>query len=79
MNKHDAYEQAYRNGYEAGRKDANILPGQNQLAIYDIEFCDGVGQLKRTIAEINQFGCSLVSVTQCGHSYTVFFKRLAHG
>ena len=41
---------------------------------YDFEQCLGVVELANTLQEINEFGCRLITVTQDGGIYTVFFE-----
>lgn len=45
--------------------------------VYDYQFCVGDDELQATIREINDRGYKLISVTQCGETYTVFFGRSA--
>lgn len=64
-----------------GEKET-VVVGPNFLAswfIYDFELCEGVEGLKRTMDYINRHGYDLISVTQSGDVYTVFFRRRACG
>lgn len=49
------------------------------MKIYDFTQCDGIKALAAVIDIINRSGYTLVSVTQFGHTYTVFFQRAADG
>lgn len=51
----------------------------NSWFIYDFELCDGIGALTKTIEAVNRHGYDIVSVTQSGDVYTVFFRRRACG
>lgn len=59
-----------------------VVVGPNFLAhwfIYDFEVCVGVEGLKQIMDDINYHGYDLISVTQSGEIYTVFFRRRACG
>lgn len=45
--------------------------------LYDFIRCSGDEELEQAIQTINQNGYDLVSVTQRGDMYTVFFRRYA--
>lgn len=45
--------------------------------VYDYQFCVEDEELEATIREINDRGYTLISVTQYGETYTVFFRRPA--
>lgn len=47
--------------------------------VYDFELCDGIGALKKALEAVNCHGYDIVSVTQSGNVYTVFFRRRACG
>ncbi len=50
-----------------------------QRAFYDYTECDGIASLEAAIRYINENGLKLISVTQNGDQYKVFFRRIAHG
>lgn len=67
---------------ENHEKKGTVVVGPNFLAhwfIYDFEMCVGVEELKETMDVINHHGYDLISVTQSGEVYTVFFRRRACG
>ena len=45
--------------------------------LYDFVRCVGDDELEQLIQTINENGYDLVSVTQKGDTYTVFFRRYA--
>lgn len=47
--------------------------------LYDFELCEGLTEMRDAMRSINQSGYELVTVTQCGDLYTVFFRRTADG
>lgn len=47
--------------------------------IYDFDLCGDLSELKETIRAINENGYNIVSVTQSGDTYMVFFRRFASG
>lgn len=59
-----------------------VVVGPNFLGswfIYNFEVCNGVEALKSAMEQINRHGYDVVSVTQAGRVYTVFFRRRACG
>lgn len=51
----------------------------NSWFVYDFELCEGIRALEKTIDAVNRHGYDIVSVTQFGDEYTVFFRRRACG
>ena len=59
-----------------------VVVGPNFLAswfLYDYEVCQSERRLRKVIDTINHRGYDLISVTQDGDVYTVFFRRRACG
>lgn len=54
-----------------------LLPPPPLRMVYDYQFCVEDEELEATIREINDRGYKLISVTQYGETYTVFFGRPA--
>ena len=48
-------------------------------SVVDFELCVGTEALKQTLAEINRLKYSILTVTQNGEVYTVFFWRYLGG
>lgn len=54
---------------------ARAYDGRSSARWCDFEICDGTEELFRIFHHINRYGYELVTVTQCGDMYTVFFRR----
>ena len=45
--------------------------------MYDYTRADGEAQLQKVLTTINDYGYTLIAVSQYEHTYTIFFRRPA--
>ncbi len=59
------------------QRDHDVTHGRPPLrsSFYDYTECDGIASLEAAIRHINENGLKLISVTQNGDQYKVFFRR----
>lgn len=47
--------------------------------MYDYTRADGDAELQKVLTTINDYGYTLITVSQYEHTYTIFFRRPANG